>query len=79
MNLASWIILAIVIAVLALAVRATFFKKNKGGCCGCSSGDEPAPRDGGIDLGITFGCGDCTACSGCAAKSNCLQPTIKEL
>jgi hypothetical protein len=39
MNLASWIILGIVVLVVALAIRATFFKKDrKGG--GCDPGDE---------------------------------------
>lgn len=34
MNLASWVILGVVVLVVVLAIRATFFKKNrKGGCC----------------------------------------------
>lgn len=80
MNFASWVILAIVIAIVAFAIRATFSKK-KSSCCGCAH-DEPSPSakaDEALDLGIKFDCGDCTACQGCATKRNCLQPTIKPL
>ena len=39
MNLASWVILGVVVLVVVLAIRATFCKKNrKGGCC--DQGDE---------------------------------------
>ena len=67
MNLASWVILAIVIAVLALAVKATFFKKkSRGGCC--DVGDKRDGRDDDLDLGgLVCSCG-CEGCSrACAA------------
>ena len=53
MNLASWIILGIVIAILALAVRATFFKKKNHCGCGDSHGDDRRDDhgDGGDGLG----------------------------
>jgi len=72
MNLASWIILGIVIVIVGLAIKATFFKKeSRGGCC--DVGDE---------------CGHCapSACASCsahcehsAANRNNLQPTYKPL
>ena len=78
MNLASWIILAIVVAVLALAVKATFFKKkSRGGCC--DTGDK---RDDDLDLGglvCSAGCDSCPSCEGCASARNNLQPTYKPL
>lgn len=37
MNLASWIVLAVVIAILGLAVWKTFGKGKKGGCHECSA------------------------------------------
>lgn len=41
MNLASWIILGVVIAVVALAARATFSKKGRSASChGCESCHE---------------------------------------
>ena len=51
MNLASWVILGIVVLVVVLAIRATFFKKNrKGGCC--DQGDEPTSCS-------SLGCSSC--------------------
>ena len=41
MNLASWVILAVLVAVIGLAVKATFFGKRAKGCC-CDTGDSPA-------------------------------------
>ena len=73
MNLASWIILAIVVAALVLAVRATFFKKERRGGC-CDVGDTVR----GAELGKNGrGCNACVACDGCAGSTHCLQPTIK--
>ena len=78
MNLASWIILAIVIAGLVLAVKATFFKgKKRGGCC--DTGDK---HDNDLDLSglmCSSGCDSCPSCQGCAAARNNLQPTYKTL
>ena len=42
MNLASWIILGVVIAVVALAAKATFFGKGKGVRPCCGEADEGA-------------------------------------
>jgi len=68
MNLASWIILVVVIAIVALAIRATFFKKNrKGGCC--DTGDSP----------VTCDACHCSSCSSCPINKNTLQPTIKPI
>ena len=81
MNLASWIILGIVLAVLALAVKATFFrKKRRGGCC--DTGDAHDKRDDDLDLSglmCSSDCGSCPACKGCASARNNLQPTYKPL
>ena len=84
MNLASWIILAIVVGVLALAVKATFFKKKRHGGC-CDVGDVHDKGDGrneNLDLsGLTCSshCSSCTSCEGCAFAKNSLQPTYKPL
>ena len=80
MNAASWIILIVVIAVVGLAIRATFFKKKpRGGCC--DVGDKPS-RSGGAASGCpecsATSCGGCTGCSGIAMKNN-LQPIYKPL
>lgn len=76
MNFASWIVLAIVVAALALAVKATFFKKkSRGGCC--DPGDK---RDDDLDLSglmCSASCDSCPSCEGCAAARNNLQPTYK--
>ena len=76
-NLASWIILGIVVAVVALAVRATFFKKERCGGC-CDAGDK---RTDDLDLsGLMCSRGNgCSSCEGCAAAGNNLQPTYKPL
>lgn len=78
MNLASWIILAIVVAILALAVKATFFKKKpRGGCC--DTGDKPADDLNLSGLVCSSGCEGCSARNGCASVRNNLQPTYKTL
>ena len=64
MNLASWIILLIVVAVLALAVKATFFKKkSRGGCC--DTGDAHDARNGRKVQEMR------EACDGQDAKAEC--------
>ena len=69
MNLGSWIVLAIVVGVVALAIRATFFKKkSKGGCC--DTGD-PMPTSCSAS-----GCSGCS-CTSCHVAKNALMPTIK--
>jgi hypothetical protein len=81
-NLASWIILLIVVAVLALAVKATFFKKkSRGGCC--DTGDKHDARDKREmrdEQGAKAECPDdldlsglmCSSgCSGCPSSGNC--------
>ena len=83
MNLASWIILAIVVGVLALAVKATFFKKKRhGGCCDVGDVHDQSKCDKSLDLnGLTCSshCSSCTSCEGCAFAKNSLQPTYKPL
>lgn len=71
MNLASWAILAVVVAVVALAIRATFFKKVH---CDCRGGDrklamaEGGAKDGDA-LACASSCSSCSACSSCPARS----------
>jgi hypothetical protein len=78
MNLASWIILAVVVAVLALAVKATFFKKKpRGGCC--DTGDKQTDDLNLNDLLCSSGCEGCASRNGCASARNSLQPTYKTL
>jgi hypothetical protein len=71
MNLASWIILAIVVAIIILAIRATFFKKSaKGGCCDTGSPDTSG-KGGGISIsGACSACSSCPSCSSCMAKKD---------
>ena len=69
MNFASWVILGIVVVVIGLAIRATFFKKKgKGGCC-----DTGDPMTASCPAS---GCSGCT-CESCHVAKNALQPTIK--
>ena len=81
MNLASWIILAVVIAILALAVKATFFpKKRHGGCC--DAGDPMKLTEGADCPGCPSArglssCQGCSACEGGATARNALKPVIK--
>ena len=58
MNFASWVILGVVILIVALAVKATFFKKDKKGGC-CDVGDKPA----GCECSVS-NCATCSACCG---------------
>ena len=75
-NLASWIILAIVVAVLALAVKATFFKrKPRGGCC--DTGDTRSDDLDLSELSCSASCEGCPSCEGCASARNNLQPIYK--
>lgn len=80
MNLASWIILAIVVVIVGLAVKATFFKKkSRGGCCDTSDKpsshscceskkprglQEPAECDGS-EYQIKLESGACGSCTLC--------------
>ena len=86
MNLASWIILAVVVAVVALAIKATFFGKKKGvhPCCGDVDEGGLGSTRGAADPDTTSACcaagptcGDCAACQGAVAR-NLLQPTIRD-
>ncbi|MBE6473436.1 MAG: FeoB-associated Cys-rich membrane protein [Coriobacteriaceae bacterium] len=56
MNLASWVILGIVLLAVVLAIRATFFKKSKGGCC------DVGDSQGGCSASGCAGC-SCSSCS----------------
>ena len=79
MNLASWIILAIVCAVVALALRSTLSKK-RAGCCGTHD-EADLEHEAGLEHGrdTAPGCDRCACCEGCASAKNCLTPTIKPL
>ena len=67
MNLASWIILAILIVIMALALRSSLSKRKKGGCCNTSDGKS------------NCACHDCKTCESCSIAKNALQPTIVDL
>ena len=59
MNFASWVILAIVVAIVSLAVKATFFpKKRKGGCCDVGDPAQPCAQ---------VGCSTCS-CASCHVR-----------
>ncbi len=77
MNFASWVILLVVIAIVALAIRSVFFKKES--CCGCSheDGKESPAKTDCASSGCS--CDHCTSCQGAATARNTLQPTIKPL
>ena len=80
MNLASWIILGILIVVLAFAVRATFFKKKpRGGCCDVGDRDaRTAAQDAGQQLDYaSLGCANCNGC-GAATTAGALKPVYKD-
>lgn len=79
MNLASWIILIVVVGVLALAIKATFFKKkSRGGCCDTGDHDDvKAYRDN--TPSACSGCSGCADFSSCAAAQNTLQATFRSL
>ena len=76
MNAGTIVALAIVIAVIAFAIRATFFKKDHG-CCGGAG--TPGKQDAGAHGDVSPGCSSCAGCKGCASQANCLQPVIKDL
>jgi hypothetical protein len=82
MNLGSWIVLAIVVVIVGLAIKATFFKKKpRGGCC--DTGDAPAcckaSATDPTTCGVEPGSSACAGCDGCAAARFALEPTIREL
>lgn len=65
MNFASWVILGVVVLVVVLAIRATFFKKNrKGGCCDQGDGKS--------------GCSSCS-CSSCPVQDDALERCFQQL
>ena len=85
MNLGSWFVLAIVVAIVGLAIKATFFKKKpRGGCCDIGDpGDVPACCQGKAPAdpatcGKEPGSAACGGCDGCSAARFTLQPIIRE-
>ena len=81
MNLGSWFVLSIVVAIVGLAIKATFFnKKPRGGCC--DVGDKPSghsccesknlkaaeesPECDGSDYEIKMASGACGNCTLCS-------------
>ena len=64
MNLASWIILGIVVAIVALAARATFSKKRRGRAC-CDAGDPISCAGCSSYTGDSQACASCTECPAC--------------
>lgn len=87
MNLASWIILGVVVLIAALAARATFKKAKHGGCCGSDGSPAaggkrddngmPLPGFSCEELGCGGSCQGCSACEGSATSRNALQPVVK--
>ena len=77
MNAASWIILAIVVAIVALAIRATFFKR--GTCNACHGAQDGTPGEAPAENRCSSCCEQGTACSACPIAKNALQPTIRYL
>ena len=77
MNAASWIILAIVVAIVALAIRATFFSGKRS--CGCHSAQDGSPGETPAETRCSGCCEQGAACSSCPIAKNVLQPTIKYL
>lgn len=79
MNLASWIILAVVVAVVALAARATFSKGKRGRGCHDAAEVERASR---ISVPSTSDCAlraesplRCNAYPGCPFHQlHCMNP-----
>ena len=77
MNAASWIILAIVVAIVALAIRATFFSGKRS--CGCHSAQDDSPGETPAEARCSGCCEQGAACSSCPIAKNVLQPTIRYL
>ena len=77
MNAASWIILAIVVAIVALAIRATFFSGKRS--CGCHSAQDDSPGETPAEARCSGFCEQGAACSSCPIAKNVLQPTIRYL
>lgn len=93
MNLGSWIVLALVVALLFGAVRATFFRKTKmrGGCC--NVGDNHR-ADGKLNTPLlkeeeqaklnsarncNGGCQGCSCSNACSSVMlNAVLPIVKE-
>ena len=67
MNFASWVILAIVLVLIGLAISATFFAKKKGGCCDTGDATMKCPAEG------------CSACSCTSCHASDMQARIREL
>ena len=77
MNAASWIILAIVVAIVALAIRATFFSGKRS--CGCHSAQDASPGETPAEARCSGCCEQGAVCSSCPIAKNVLQPTIRYL
>lgn len=86
MNLASWVILALVVVALAFAVKATFFKghESKGGCCSVGDREDVPSKVRGLSvqeaelLGCSGSCASCPSAKGCSAVSkNAVMPIVK--
>ena len=77
MNAASWIILATVVAIVALAIRATFFSGKRS--CGCHSAQDGSPGETPAEARCSGCCEQGAACSSCPIAKNVLQPTIRYL
>ena len=54
MNLASWIILGILVVIVVLVVRNLFFKKQIDPCAGCTACDDPQARKDGCPACADF-------------------------
>ena len=79
-NLASWIILAVVAIWIIAAVKIAFFggfgkKKKRGGCCDVGDIDESYKIDSACSA---CKMSSCAGCANSATNKNGLVPTIRE-
>lgn len=81
MNVASWIILGIVVVVAILACRSAFGKARGSSCCTsnkntCDSINKDCLQND--ILGCSGSCASCSACKGSATSRNALVPIVRE-
>lgn len=83
MNIASWIILAVVIVWIGIAIKVTFFGGfgKKGRSCHGAHRDADLPSDKDLKLpNACMGCseGSCAGCVSAAGKHDVPTPVIRE-
>ncbi len=83
MNIASWIILAIVVVWIGIAIKVVFFGGfgKKGRSCHCAHRDTDLPSDEDLKLpSACMGCskGSCSGCASAADRHDIPTPIIRE-